>query len=214
MSIMIRQLNKWFVLFIAFLLWTSCSDKNDYEIVNSENILPQSQGKYEYAEDTSGHQKVELTEIQEFLLQLFPEVSFDENNILKEREMVFIPNRLGFSNKEETYFTKDSVPFHFIAWTFADSLKTVNAFYNWLDCFGHNCSPVRIDEEINGSKEAFVIWVSNNKISYLASTKNINRNIWQDVFAYNQKKKWNYIIHQAVRGRINWVVSLTPKEET
>jgi len=199
-------LNKIILIILTALLWSSCSDNTEYVILNSEEILPQAQGNYDYSDDSLDSIELELTPTQETLLQLFPDLNFDEENILKEREMLFMPNRLGFLNKDEIYFMKDSIPYHFIEWEFGDSLKTVNAFYNWLDCFGPKCSSIRIDEEINGSKESFIIWVSDSKISYLASSKNLNRRTWQDVFLSDQKKKLNFIIHQSPRGKMNWVV--------
>jgi len=206
LHLIISQLNKVILLIFIALLWSSCSDKTEYEILNSEEILPQAQGNYDYSEDSSDSIEEELTPIQELLLQLFPDVNFDEENILKDRKMLFIPNRLGFKSKAETFFIIDSIPFHFIEWEFEDSLKTVNAFYNWLDCFDHDCKSIRIDEEINGSKESFIIWVSDFKITYFASSKNINRSRWQSIFLSNQKKEFNYVIHQAPRGKMNWVV--------
>ncbi|WP_107037730.1 hypothetical protein [Brumimicrobium mesophilum] len=210
---MFFQLNKWFLLVSLFLLWSSCSDDTEYEIVNSDEILPQSQGTYTYEEDSIELDEVELSSTQRTLSQIFSTIDFDSENILKEREILFMPNRLGFTDKEEIYFTNDSIPYHFIEWVFEDSLKTVNAFYNWMDCFGNKCNSVRINEEINANKEAFVIWISNNKISYLSSTKTIKRRIYQDVLLNNEEKKWNYILQQAPRGKINWVVSSTPKIE-
>jgi hypothetical protein len=33
-------------------------------------------------------------------------------------------------------------------YTFSDTLKTKNAFYNWLDCFGKDCQLLKLNEEI------------------------------------------------------------------
>lgn len=199
-------MNKTTLIILTAFLWSSCSDDTEYEILNSKEILPQAQGNYDYAEDSTEVKNEKLTPLEESLMQIFPKISFEEENNLKEREMLFIPNRLGYLEKDETYFLKDSIPYHYIEWTFADSLKTANAFYNWLDCFGHQCKSIRIEEEINGSKEGFIIWVSNSKITYLASTSNINRSKWQDIFISNSKKECNFIIHQSPRGKMKWIL--------
>lgn len=210
----VKQMSKLVAFVFIPFLWTSCSNENEYEVVNSEEILPQSKGNYNYVQDSLVQDEMILNPTEELLKQLFLEVEFDNKNILEDREMLFIPNRLGFKSKEETFFIKDSIPFHFIAWEFEDSLKTVNAFYNWLDCFDHDCKSIRIDEEINGSKESFIIWVSDFKISYLASTTFINRKEWQGIFLSDQKKEFNYVIRQAPRGKLNWVVSVIEKKIT
>lgn len=200
---------KYFALFLVLLLGSACAGKEEnVEIVSSENVLPQAQKDYNYEEDTLSTEETEWNSMQSLLLKKFPGIDFPENNSLKERKMLFMPDRLGYTDKKEVYFAKDSVSFHFLEWTFEDSLKTVNAFYNWLDCFGHQCQSVRVNETINGSKEAFVIWVSNKSISYLASEKSVKRNTWQEVIFQKNEPTWNYILHQAPRGRIAWIVSV------
>src|SRR5690554_2253946 len=172
----------YFVVLMALLLWSGCAEKEEnVEIVSSENVLPQAQKDYIYEEDTLPTNDVDWSLTQTLLKEAFPEINFLAENAIKERKMLFMPDRLGYENKEEVYFVIDSVSFHFLKWTFEDSLKTVNAFYNWLDCFGQQCQSIRINEKINGSKEAFVIWVSNSEISYLASDKSIKRSIWQEI---------------------------------
>lgn len=203
---MIGQFKKVILLIIIAFSWISCSEDTEYEIVDSEDILPQSQGVYEYDNDSLDQVEIALNQTEEVLVQLYPEVSFDEENPLRDREMLFIPNRLGYKNKEETFFTKDSIPYHFIAWEFEDSLKTVNAFYNWLDCFGHDCRSLRIEDEVNASKEAFVIWVSDSKITYIASNKYVKRKAWESVFFNDLNNEWNFIIQQGPRGKMKWTI--------
>nr|WP_299201532.1 hypothetical protein [uncultured Brumimicrobium sp.] len=199
------QIKSWVLILILTLLGTSCNSDKDVEILTSEDILPQAQGNYEYQEDTLISESKSLTLFEQNLQQLFPELEFPENNILKERNMLFMPDRLGYKNKEETYFIKDSIPFHIIEWQFEDSVKTVNAFYNWLDCFNHDCRSIRLDEEKNGSKEAFLIWVSDQNITYLSSSKSLKLKSWQEVLFGEENEKWNYILQQAPHGRIKWI---------
>jgi hypothetical protein len=207
--------NQWLKMVLFFmlaLLWNACSVENDYEVISSENILPKAEGEYDYSKDSLKMKEVERSSFEGNLRQSVPKISFEGENILKKREQLFMPNRLGYAEKNETYFMLDSIPFHLIEWSFEDSLKTVNAFYNWLDCFGQSCNSIRIDEEKNGSKEAFVIWISNTRISYLASNQRINRSIWQETIFGKEQEIWNYIIQQAPRGKMNWVVSVALEE--
>lgn len=37
-------------------------------------------------------------------------------------------------------------------YTFSDSLKTKNAFYNWLDCYGADCNEIKLYEDIQAIK--------------------------------------------------------------
>jgi len=207
------QIKFWIMSFCALLILNSCMEDKEYEILTSEAILPEVKGDYNYSEDTLFQEVVELSEFKERLKLQFPELSFDIENSLKDRKTLFMPDRLGFKDKEEAYFVKDSIPFHFIEWTFIDSVKTTSAFYNWLDCFGPDCRSIRINEEKNASKEGFLIWVTDNKISYLASTQRISVYEGEKIVFDNSKKVWYYIVQQAPRRKIKWVFSSVQKED-
>ncbi|PWH86835.1 hypothetical protein [Brumimicrobium oceani] len=200
-------LKKAFLLIFVVLLWSACSENTEVEIINMDEVLPQSAGNYDYDEDTLENAQVELSPTQKKLIQNFPGLNFEEENKLRKRKMLFMPDRLGYTKKEESYFIKDSVSFHYLSWKFADSVKTISAFYNWLDCFGAQCKSIRINEETNGSKEAFIIWVSDSQIIYLGSEKNINRAQWENVLFSTDNTEWNFKIQQAKRGRITWLFS-------
>jgi hypothetical protein len=207
---MVKQWFNFAIFFIA-LFCSACSENNNQQTIESEDFLPQAKGEYDYTEDSLSEDKPQLSEFQLEFKRKIPSIKFTENNLLKERDVLFMPDRLGYNKKSESYFMKDSIPFHIIKWSFEDSLKTVNAFYNWLDCFNQNCRSIRVNEEINGSKEAFVIWVSNTEISFLESSKAIQRKMWERIFF--KETDWNYVIQQAPQGKMNWVISATNKKE-
>lgn len=197
------------ILFGAvLLLFFGCTDKDNYEVVPSEKILPKAKGNYNYTEDTIKTDTLKLSEVEQRLKDSIPIIIFSKDSVLDIKNTRLMPNQLGYKEEGETYFTIDSIPYHFVEWTFSDSSKTVNAFYNWLDCFGNDCRSIRIDEEKNGCKQAFVIWVSNIKISYLESSKRIELKRWEDLLI-EKKGAWNYIIQQAPNSKIVWLESST-----
>lgn len=52
---------------------------------------------------------------------------------------------------------------------FKDSLQSKNAFFNWLDCFGINCSPLGLWEEAKVSKQNEWVIVFEKEILYVQS---------------------------------------------
>lgn len=189
-----------------FLLCFSCTEKDDYEVISSEDVLPQAEGQYDYVEDTTKQDHLELNEFEQRLIDTIPNIQFTNTNYFYIESTRLMPNQLGSQKKNETYFILDSIPYHFIEWTFKDSSRTVNAFYNWLDCFGNDCRSIKLDEEVNGCKQAFIIWVSDTRISYFESTLNIDENKWKQILL-NKKGAWNFIIRQAPNGKIKWIES-------
>lgn len=199
-----------FIIGASLLLCFSCSDNEDYEVVSSKDILPQAKGQYDYSEDTTSHDTIKLNRVEQRLKDTLPNIQFSKKNNLEIENTLLMPNQLGYNEKNETYFSFESIPFHFVEWTFTDSSKTVHAFYNWLDCFGNDCRSIKINEEENGCKQAFIIWVSNSSISYLESPRRIKEKDWKGLLS-NKKGAWNFIIQQAPNRKINWLESLTKK---
>lgn len=198
---------KWIPFFILTLLWNACSNDKDYEIISAEDFFPQAEGNYDYPEDTITEVGPQLTETEKNLKRVFTEINFEKDNPLKKRKMLFMPDRLGSKKKEESYFHKDDQPYHLKKWTFDDNSQTINAFYNWLDCFNHDCRSIRIDEESNASNEAFIIWISNNQITYLACSNSIDLRTWQKALFKDANNTWSYIVQQAPNGKVRWVVT-------
>lgn len=195
---------------VFLLLCSACSEKDSYDVVSSDDILPKAKKNYDYSEDVNNQDTLQLNDFEQNLKDSIPNVQFSKDNKLLVENTRFMPNQLGYEEKIETYFTLDTIPYHFIEWTFKDSSKTVNAFYNWLDCFGNDCRSIKINEEVNGCKQAFVVWVSHTKISYLESTEKITEKKWENLF-FNKKGAWNYSIQQAPNRKINWLESSTKK---
>ncbi|HLW30300.1 MAG TPA: hypothetical protein VKX29_05540 [Brumimicrobium sp.] len=198
---------KWIPLFVLIVLWSACSSDKDYEVISAEDFFPQAKGNYDYPEDTITDEKAQLTEIEKKLKRVFPEINFEKDNPLKKRKKLFMPDRLGSKKKEESYFYKDELAYHLKKWTFEDNSQTINAFYNWLDCFNHDCRSIRIDEETNASNEAFIIWVSNNQITYLACSNSIDLRTWQKALFEGTNHTWSYVIQQAPNSMVKWIVT-------
>ncbi len=202
----IAKLNIYFIFGCGLILFFACSGQDNYEVVSSEEVLPQAKGDYDYTEQENEEDTLEMSTLEQNLKASLDGIQFSKNNDLRIEDTRILPNQLGYKEKKETFFNYDSIPYHFLEWTFVDSTQTVNAFYNWLDCFGNDCRSIKINEAVNGCKQAFIVWVSDTNITYLESTDPIEKRKWEELF-FNKKRAWNYIIQQAPRSKINWLKS-------
>jgi hypothetical protein len=68
-------------------------------------------------------------------------------------------------------FGTDTTEWHI--YSFTDSLKAVNAFYNWLDCFGLSCQSIMVGQDTKIKDRTGQVWVTGSFIaaSYLLSGK-------------------------------------------
>lgn len=203
------------IMLVFSMFLTSCSENQEIEVRPSEDFLPQAQGEYDYNDEVEEEARVPLDSLQLALKGFFPGIVFDSVNPLTERKVVYMPDRLGYTHKTEERFSLDGHAYHYLQWEFEDSSKTVNAFYNWLDCFGAYCHAVRINEEKNIEKEAFILWISPTHITYLAGEENLSLTDWQNIFFYQDVPitDWYYILQQNVKGRMKWVVSAKDSEK-
>lgn len=199
-------------LFLGLAL-ASCQHEQEVETISTEEFLPKAQREYDYSEDTIQEVQKELSATQKVIKSNFNAVGFEINKTSSMNALIFMPDRLGHIKNEKLIFSADSVVYHYRHWQFKDSLQTMNAFYNWLDCFMEQCKSIRINENINGSYDAFAVWVSNSSIYYLSSDqKNINKSQWESILIPEEAIEWNYIMHQAKQGRIEWFMKKPENE--
>ena len=193
-------------LILSFLLILFSCGKNESVVVDSSSLLPQSQSNYLYEEDTIHKEVHSLDEFQKTLTTTFPHIQFNNRNILTDDKAIFLPNRLGYTNKKEYYFTLDTIAFHFLQWDYTDSAKSMNAFFNWLDCFNTDCRSIRILERVNGSKNSFLLAQSNQSIYFLESNNIVDRNSWEKAVFQHDSLPFNYLISQSIRGKMKWII--------
>lgn len=195
-----------FFLMGVFLLGNACTEEQDYEVISIDKVLPQAEREYIYDEEEGANEEIIYSVFQEQLTKLLPEITFDESNTLKGNLPLLLPNRLGYEEKQEFYFVLDSIPFYFIQWEFSDSARTINAFYNWIDCFGSDCHSMKINEEKKLDKNAFAIWVHENSLTYLTSTNNFSLTTWEEhLFKEKEDIELYFLLKQNVKGRTHWV---------
>lgn len=192
------------ILIGVFLLGSSCAEKQEYEVISIDEMLPQTEREYAYDQEEKVDQ-ITYSALQQKLSNLLPEINFDENNILAGNIPLLLPNRLGYEDKNEVYFQLDHTPFYLIQWDFSDSARTINAFYNWIDCFGSDCHSMKINEEKKLDQNAFAIWVHEHSITYLTSPSNFSLNNWEDILFKNEDHTLYFLLQQNARDRTRWI---------
>lgn len=193
-----------YIYFLGLALLFSCKSEVVVETIALEDVLPQST----YTQDTSRtdvEEEVEL--VSEFELSLRKAIR-DSSLIFSKEDfsLKYFPDRLTNVSREQELIIVDSDSILFTVWEFPDSLTTINAFYNWLDCFGENCTEMKIDEEINFSKKNVLTFVSDYHLIYLESVSSFNMNKWKNeiIPVLYPDDFWIYAIAQQAKRRGEW----------
>ena len=191
-----------FILILAFL---SCeTDTSNTETVDVEDFLPQSKKEYNYEVDTIRQVEENVPDsLQRFVESKISNAVFRSTTALTNTK--YFPDRLDHNQRFYHEITIDSTLYELIVWEFEDSLQTVNAFYNWMDCFGKKCKSIRIGDSkwiYDGSMQLFV---DDAKLIYVACKGNMNKKLWSDLFEPTFKDTWNYHLYQPLKRKVQWI---------
>ena len=80
--------------------------------------------------------------------------------------------------KNKLYVENDSI-IHY-RWSFKDSTTAKNALYNWLDCFGNNCSSIKMYESFKSEKQNSLIFINQKSISFISSKNSLSKDLWMN----------------------------------
>jgi hypothetical protein len=184
--------------FFSTLLLTivACSESKTEEITLDD--LKQIESTKEYVDEKPEINSVNqpsgtvLTAISDTLIGKASWQSWDT---------LFYPQRFGPS-KVETWICTNSVDsLSLVELGFSDSLKTFNAFYNWLDCFGPKCRTIQLLESFKVSGRNSLILVKSKSILFVESNHKISiEKVISGLEKKKEKQVWDYILH-AVKGK-------------
>ncbi len=183
------------VLLILSLLLYSCGSDQREDVLSMDDIMPTSQRDY----DNQGS-NIHTQEVEAF--NAFDRFGLDYKEKRQLTDKLF-PDRFG---PDTTFacmlFGSDTVTYR--KWVYTDSSRVMNAFYNWIDCFGENCKSIFVGEEKNIQKDAFHLLVSDSTLIYISGPK-LNYKTWysfHDSLGY--ESDWNYSLEQGKGSRVKW----------
>lgn len=195
-------------LFIGSVLLIACTERKQSESISIEDFLPQSKRDTMKVEEDIAEDTLPPSPLIDFLTEV--DSTFF---LLDVEEENHFPDRLGYTEKEYLSFSSGKTAYSLVIWEFTDSLKTVSAFYNWLDCFGENCESIRVGEETSISKsKSLAVWVSTEKIVYInAKKKSIQYHQWKKWISTFFEDEWIFHFYKPVWNTINWYI---PEKES
>jgi len=186
----------------------SCTQEKNTETIEASDIIPEAKGNYNYT-DSSESMDNELDRLSIALIREYGDHFQDKKTKSFGSSWTFIPDRVKTDSSFNKVFELDSSETQLKSWYFSDSLRTINALYNWLDCFGSNCQAVSIADSVNVSAESFILLQSNTQIHFVRSEKNLNFKNWEKFFdkTMNNNNSWNFIIQQRTKDLLDWTIS-------
>lgn len=121
-------------------------------------------------------------------------------------EGITVPERFSPKNTEKFTYWTGGKSVEYNRWSFPDSAKTMNAFLNWMNCYGEKCLVVELRVNKNIQRNTLLILQNDTSIVRIQSSSLGMNELkkWKKLYFGQKEAEWNYIITQPKGGKAIW----------
>ncbi len=185
---------------IVLLITAACGGKQKDEVIDMKDITPHSTRNY----DSTKTENVETSDYG-FNREVADSIGLAIMEIDSVEDPFFV-DRFSPRSQIKLYLQLKEDNILFCQWSFKDSVKTKNAFYNWIDCFGEKCKSIHFGQNVNFQKDNFRLFMNDTSITYISSALKLSTKDWQAYLkSVSGVEEWKLIIEQSTRGKAKWM---------
>lgn len=191
--------NYLFLVTLVLLITAACGGNQKDEVIDMNDITPQAKHKDPIvkSEEKASDYGFNLTVADSIGLKVMEVDSVEEP---------FFVDRFSPRSQTKVYLQLKEDKILFCQWTFKDSVKTKNAFYNWIDCYGEKCKSIHFGQNVNFQKDNFRLFMNETSITYISSPIKLSTKDWQAYLkSVSGVEEWKLIIEQSTRGKAKWM---------
>lgn len=206
---MYKHVAKYLILTVSFALLIGCENKDEVDEFDSERFIPESKRDYNFDDEKDSTSLLS----GELSVESFREVVelVTEGSEWREVEKSVYLYRFGANHTISLETISDMDTSYWYITSYTDSIFSQNALYNWLDCFGENCTSVKIKDELIFKKTSGQVWWTDTLIIYYESKgKNISGKHRESIstffednlrihFYWNKNQKFKWVISESQR---------------
>lgn len=189
-------------IFFALMLLTSCND-DKADTVSLEDISHTSD-KFDHIDENK--ERVEITDEkpkQAYFLTAFDSIYKDASWFILDS--LLFPDRFGPSKMEKWYLLNQKDSIVALHYEFKDSLRTKNAFFNWIDCYGPKCTSYQVGSQFKKQSRNSLFLIGEKHLVYMESKTPIAADKLVELL--NEKKKdrnWIYVLEIPGKKLTRW----------
>lgn len=198
-----RHLRILSILVFTALAVTSCGPSEE-ETVSFDDLAPNAQRDYD---KENGKQDTlivtnERPDKSPFLRVV--DTLMADSRWVKWDTLLF-PDRFGPKQQEKWFSIGSNDSLTLLRYEFKDSLRTKNAFFNWIDCFGPKCRSYIVGGNIRIPKRHALVLVGAKQLIVIEGNKAIDEKKIRAVFEKDPKKEnWLYLVAIPKSGVTTW----------
>jgi hypothetical protein len=197
---------KFLGLFIFVTSLYACTSKQEEEVSFDE--LTESSEKYKEGQEKNQQEKKDslfYDQLSDFSKFIVDSLAWNKESIIPIDSM-FFSDRFGAKKVEKWVYKPANDSIVWMHWEFKDSVKTLNTFYNWLDCYGKNCASYTVGQAAKFSKRATLFLVQDKHLVFLEADRAIDYERLLTILEENKwVTKWKYVVYQAPRKKASWI---------
>lgn len=193
-----------FFFLLTITLLFSCTGKKE-EVVDFDQLGPGSEKYTDAAPDSTVQQLTVVSERPETsVLLAVADTLLPGANWLKWDSVLF-PDRFGAKSVEKWIVTGPKDSLVLLRYEFKDSLRTKNAFFNWMDCFGARCTSYVIGDNVRLSKRNGLLLVGEKQLLFIEGNRPLKEiEIRASLEKDPEKENWLYVVTIPRKGKTVW----------
>jgi hypothetical protein len=192
-----------YIVAVLLLTAVACTDQPE-ETVGYADLAPTSDKYTEQQKAQTTDSSVVNERPESSLFLAIVDTMMLESRWVKWDTMLF-PDRFG-PNAQEKWMTigsKDSLVL--LRYQFKDSLRTKNAFFNWIDCFGPKCKSYIVGGNIRIPKRTALWLIGSKEMVIIEGNKAIDEKVVRTLLNDDPKKEnWLYLVNIPKSGKTTW----------
>ena len=187
-----------YCILLVVISLVGCNEEKQ-EIIDLSEIMPGSEWENE-------DQAVQMDTL-DTLVSI--KTRFNDHGIsvlsLSIDESSYFPDRFGPETTEKFILITKSDTLRYLKWNYSDSMKVMNSFFNWIDCYGNDCRSIYVGEEKGFQKDPMQLYVNDSSLIFITARQGLDFNAWLKYHkSLGHSSEWNYVIEQPRRGRAKW----------
>jgi hypothetical protein len=194
---MVRNAFIFFILILCF----ACSNKEE-KVLKLDDLVSGSEVK-KFNPDTTQVQS-NINSISYFVRLFADSLGLDHSVISVDTSFSF-PERFHPLKTDKVNFNLPDL-IAYKHWKWSDSIKSNQAFFNWLDQFGDRKISLIIGDEVSVSKKGFLVLVQEKSVVYLEFGRNFKPEFYlHKLTSCGFGKHWKYILYQQPLKKTIWI---------
>lgn len=191
------------VIGLMIVVFVSCKDNSGAETVSLDDISHTSD-KFDHIDENQAIEEIKDEKPKKaYFLAAFDSIYKDASWFMLDS--LLFPDRFGPSKMEKWYLLNQKDSIVALHYEFRDSLRTKNAFFNWIDCYGPSCASYQVGSQFKKQSRNSLFLIGANHLVYVESKTPIAAKKLVELLNEEKKEQnWIYVLEIPGRKKTRW----------